>query len=292
MRGQFLWGALRVLSWLPLPALHGIGAAAGWLMYVTNSSPCQVARRNLALCFPAWGEAERERLLRENLAETGKTATELAAMWLWPAEKVLGLVREAEGEEHLLALAGRGRGALVLTPHLGQWELMGLVAPRYLATTSLYRPLRMRELDEPIRAARERTGSRLAPATVKGIRQVYAAIRRREMVGILPDQVPTDGSGEFAPFFGIEANTMVLVSRLAAGRDIDVVLTYAERLPRGRGYRIVAMPVDDAIHSDDLRTSLTALNAAVELAVRASPAQYQWVYKRFKKRPDGDPSLY
>jgi len=292
MRGRILWGLLRILSWLPLPALHGIGAAAGWLLHVSNSRPCQIARRNLALCFPEHSENDRERLLRANLAETGKTATELAAMWLWPAEKVLGLIREVEGEEHLLAMKANGRGALALTPHLGQWELMGLVAPRYLAATNLYRPLRMWELDEPITAARERSGSRMAPATAKGIRQVYAAIGRHEMVGILPDQVPADSGGAFAPFFGIETHTMVFVSRLAASRDVDVVLTYAERLPRGRGYRIVAMPVDEAIHSEDLRTSLTALNAAVEAAVRALPAQYQWVYKRFKKRPDGEPSLY
>jgi KDO2-lipid IV(A) lauroyltransferase len=277
-----------MLSWLPLPALHGLGAAAGWLMHLTNSSPCRAARCNLQLCFPELSDAQRERLLRANLIETGKTATELAAMWLWPAEKVLGLIREVRGEEHLLAMRTHGKGALALTPHLGQWELMGLVAPRYLAATNLYRPLRMPELDEPITAARERSGSRMAPATAKGIRQVYAAIRRHEMVGILPDQVPADSGGAFAPFFGVEAYTMVFVSRLAASHDVDVVLTYAERLPRGRGYRIVAMPVDDAIHDADLRTSLTALNAAVETAVRALPAQYQWVYKRFKKRPEGE----
>jgi KDO2-lipid IV(A) lauroyltransferase len=279
---------MRVLSWLPLPALHALGAALGWLMYVTNSGPCRAARRNLQLCFPELSDGQRRRLLRANLVETGKTATELAAMWLWPVEKVLGLIREVRGEEHLLAMRTSGKGALALTPHLGQWELMGLVAPRYLAATNLYRPLRMPELDEPITAARERSGSRMAPATAKGIRQVYAAIKRHEMVGILPDQVPADSGGAFAPFFGIEAYTMVFVSRLAASRDVDVVLTYAERLPRGRGYRIVAMPVDDAIHDADLRTSLTALNAAVEKAVRALPAQYQWVYKRFRKRPEGE----
>jgi KDO2-lipid IV(A) lauroyltransferase len=161
-----------------------------------------------------------------------------------------------------------------------------------MPATSLSRPLRMAGLDAPITAARARTGNRLVPTTRAGIREVYQAIRRREMVGILPDQVPGEEGGEFAPFFGIEAWSMVFVSRLAASRELDVVLTYAERLPRAQGFRIVAMPVDDAVHSPDLRTSLGALNATVERAVRQVPAQYQWVYKRFKKRPKGEASLY
>jgi KDO2-lipid IV(A) lauroyltransferase len=292
MRGRIIIALLRTLSLLPLRGQHAVGWLIGWGMFVGNSGPCRVARRNLSLCFPEKSEPEREALLRASLIETGKTVTELAAMWFWPADKVLGLIREMRGEEHLLAMAGKGVGALALTPHLGQWEMMGLVAPRYMPITSLYRPMRMRELEQTITTARQRSGNRLAPTTAKGIRQVFAAIQRHEMVGILPDQVPSDGGGAFAPFFGIEAYSMSFVSRLAASRDVTVVITYAERLPKSRGYRIVAMPVDEAIHSTDLPTSLQALNASVERAVRELPEQYQWVYKRFKKRPPGEASFY
>lgn len=292
MRGRVILLLLRMLAVLPLSALHALGAALGWLLYRLPNDLRAVARRNLELCLPELDAAARERLLRDCLAETGKTATEMAAVWFWPLDKVRGLVREVRGKEHLDRLLADERAGIVLTPHLGQWEMMGLVVPQSAPCTSFYRPLRMTELDAPITRARERGGNRLVPTTATGVRAAYAAARRKEIIGILPDQVPGRAGGEFAPFFGIAALTMVLPARMAASRDMGVVLGYAERLPRARGFRIVWLPVDDAIRDPDLARSLPALNAAIEAAIRQAPAQYQWTYKRFKRRPDGEPARY
>jgi Kdo2-lipid IVA lauroyltransferase/acyltransferase len=280
--GGMAIGLLRVLSLLPLRVLHGIGGLGGRIMLLLNTESCRRARRNLARVFPEDGDREREALLRATLVETGRTATELAVIWFWPVGRVLDMVREIDGEQYLKDASGNGRPTILLTPHLGQWELMGLFAARYGPLTSLYRPMRRPGLESTITQARGRSGNRLVPTTSRGIRGLFAALRRNEMLGILPDQVPPPGSGMPAPFFGIEVYTMVLVSKLAGGRDVDVLLTYAERLPRSRGFRVVVMPVDDAIRSTDLATSVAALNAAVETAVRRQPAQYQWIYKRFK----------
>ena len=282
--GRFGIGLLRLLSLLPLRAMHGLGALGGRLMLAFDTESCRRARRNLAKAFPEMDEGERVALLRASLVETGRTATELAAMWFWPVERVLGLVREIDGEQYLRDAAGNGRPTIVLTPHLGQWELMGQVVARYGPLTSLYRPMRRPGLEQAITRARERGGNRLVPTTSRGIRELFGALRRNETLGILPDQVPPPGSGMPAPFFGVDVYTMVLVSKLAGGRDVDVLLTYAERLPGSRGFRVVVEPVDEAIRSTDLATSVAALNAAVEAAVRRQPAQYQWIYKRFKYR--------
>jgi KDO2-lipid IV(A) lauroyltransferase len=280
--GRLGIGVLRLLSLLPLRALHALGGLGGRGMLAFDTDSCRRARRNLARAFPELGDAEREALLRASLVETGRTATELAAMWFWPIERVHGLVREIDGEQYLRDAAGNGRATIVLTPHLGQWELMGQFVARYGPLTSLYRPMRRPGLEAAITRARERGGNRLVPTTSRGIRELFAALRRGEMLGILPDQVPPPGSGIAAPFFGVDVYTMVLVSKLAGGRDVDVLLTYAERLPRASGFRIVILPVDEAIRSADLATSVAALNAAVEDAVRRLPTQYQWIYKRFK----------
>lgn len=285
--GRLGIGALRALSWLPLRALHVLGGLGGRFMLAFNTESCRRARRNLLKAFPESTDAERAELLRASLVETGRTAVELAAMWFWPIERVLGLVREIEGEQYLRDASANGRPTIVLTPHLGQWELMGQFVAQYGPLTSLYRPMRQPGLETAITRARERGGNRLVPTTSRGIRELFAALRRDEMLGILPDQVPPSGSGIMSPFFGVQVYTMVLVSKLAGGRDVDVLLTYAERLPHARGFRVVVLPVDDAIHSDELATSVAALNSAVETAVRRLPAQYQWIYKRFKPEPRG-----
>jgi KDO2-lipid IV(A) lauroyltransferase len=144
-----------------------------------------------------------------------------------------------------------------------------------------------------MRATRERFGARLVSADNTGIRALYKALERGEMVAILPDQVPSARSGSvFAPFFGIPASTMVLLSRLAVKTGAPVMFAYAERLPRGRGYHLHFLPAPPDVNHGDLESSAATVNAMVEKCVRAAPDQYQWVYKRFRVRPAGDKAFY
>lgn len=292
MRERLLLGLLRVLARLPLRAVHALGAAIGWLLYVLPNNQRRVAEINLRLAFPDMDEGERRQLLRATLIESGKTVTEIGAMWFRPLDQLRAWVREVRGEEHFRELEARGKGVIALTPHLGQWELMGLIAPQYMPMTSLYRPMRMAELEVPITVARERAGNRLQPTTTQGVREVYAALRRGEMVGILPDQDPKDEGGAFVPYFGVDAYTMTFVCRLAIRSGVGVLVGYAERLPKGRGYRLIVHAVDPAINEGPLEHSLAVMNKAVEVCVREAPAQYQWIYKRWKRRPEGESSIY
>lgn len=283
---------LRLFSWLPLWLAQALGAAMGLLMSVIPNSLRQVARVNIDACFPNWPPARRKRLVRQSLVEDGKGVAELGALWLWPRGRVLPLVREVRGEEIIEQALARGRGVILAAPHLGAWEMSGI----YLATrwplTNLYRPPRLPELDAHIRAARERGGATLVPTDASGVRALFKALGRGELVGILPDQEPALESGVFAPFFGIDTNTMVLLPRLAQKSGAPVLFVFAERLTWGRGYILHIEPAPDGIDHKEISVAAAALNQGVERCVRQIPAQYQWSYKRFKKRPKGQKKLY
>jgi len=252
----------------------------------------KVAAKNLKLCFPELSLKERKRLLHQSLIESTKTALEMGAMWYWPIERLNRLDKGVKGLEVWQEAYQQGKGVIALTPHIGQWEFLGLFGQKYVPMTSLYRPPRLTDFDEFLVSARKRTGNTLAPTTPFGVRMLYGCLRKGNMAGILPDQDPGNG-GVFAPFFGIQANTMTLITKLAERTHSPIIIAYAERLPWGRGYITHIHAVDsEAILNPDPVIAAGALNKAVEKCVREKPAQYQWIYKRFKKRPAGEDKLY
>ena len=130
-----------------------------------------------------------------------------------------------------------------------------------------------------------------SPGFIVNIRYIIIFISMG-MVGILPDQVPGGTGGMFAPFMGIEANTVKLVSRLIDRTECEVVSLCAIRRPNGEGFDMVFKPADPGIYSKDLATSIAALNRSIEAAIESHPEQYQWEYKRFRDQPEGQPSFY
>ncbi len=283
---------LILLSGLPLPLAQAFGASLGWLMNLFPNETRRVARRNIARCFADRPPAERRRLVRQSLVQTGRTVAETAAIWLWPLARVLPLMREVVGAELLEAGMARGRGVIVLSPHLGSWEMSGLYLSTRYGITSMYRPPKLTALDELMRQARERGGAHLVPTDAGGVRALLKALRQGGLIGILPDQDPGLEAGVFAPFFGHPANTMVLLPKLARKSGATVLFVYSERLPWGRGFRLHIRPAPPGIDDADLVQAATRLNQGVEECVRALPTQYQWGYKRYKGRPEGTPDFY
>lgn len=292
IRRAAITGLLRLTSLLPLPLTHAIGVWVGGLLWWIPNDLRRIASRNLVLTFPEMPVADRERLLRRNLWETGKLLLELGPLWLWRGERVLALVRGAvAGEEALTDTVRRRRGAILLTPHLGAWEMAGLYYSSRHPLTILYRPSRL-GLDELSVRGRGRLGGKVVATDARGVRSLLTALRDGEILGILPDQDPGDEGGVFAPFFGISASTMTLVSRLTRNTGAPVFLTWAERLPRGRGFALHLRALPEVTAAGSLEESAAALNRGVEAAVRSLPAQYLWAYKRFKTRPPGESKLY
>lgn len=292
MRAQFTKLLLRAMGCLPLGLAQRCGALMGWTMTLGNNRQRIVCERNIAKCFPELTKVQQQALVRATLFDTGRTATETGCLWFGNAARVEAMFCEVHGEDLLQAALAKGRGVILAIPHLGNWEAVGMYGSARHPMTSLYRPPRMAALDDMVRAARQRFGASLVPTNAQGVKALYKALGENQLVAILPDQDPRRGAGEFAPFFGIQANTMTLLSRLARKSGATVLCTYAERLPAGRGFALRFEAVDEAVAGADVKASLKVLNEALERAIRTIPSQYQWCYKRFLTRPEGEPPFY
>jgi KDO2-lipid IV(A) lauroyltransferase len=278
-----------LLARLPLGVLQWLGSGIGLLIGSWPNKQRRNALINIGLCFPELAPREQVRLRNRNLREFGKTYVEIAYLWLRPAEQVLALVREVRGGE--LLQRRDGKGLIVLSPHLGAWELAGLHLAAQGPTAIFYKP--QKYLDDLILASRARSGAELAPITAKGIRVLVQALERGDYVGVLPDQEPkADKGAVFAPFFGVPAFTMLLVNRLSRRTGAPVIFMFAERLRGEGGFRMHCIPAPAGIDSEDDIEAATALNLGIEQCVAVCPEQYVWPYKRFRRRPDGAPGIY
>lgn len=291
MRYQLIRLILRLLAFLPLPANHALGTMIGLCLYWLPTKVKHIARINLSLCLPDMSEQQRKTLLRQSLIEMGKSFTELGPLWLWKPEKLMRHIKGVENEACLLEALAKQQGLIILTPHLGCWELTSLHYASSRTVTCLYRPPKIQELEAVLNQARQRTGANLVPTNTTGVKALFAALSRKEAVGILPDQDAGNG-GVFVPFFGVSANTVKLIPRLINKTHAQVLMVYARRLTRGRGYVIHFLKPEDDIYSSDLEVSASAMNRAVETCIRENISQYQWGYKRFKRRQEGETSYY
>lgn len=287
-----LHALLRLLGRLPWRVLDVLGGALGGVLRLLRQGPYRIARRNLEIAFPILCADERDALLRDTLAHCGRAIVETARFWTRPAHDNLPLVREVLGAERLDAAQARGRGVIVCAPHLGHWELLNQWLAARAPIAIVYRPPRQAWLEALLRRARGHAGVTQVRAEAAGVRQLFRVLKGGGTVGILPDQQPKQGDGEFAPFFGVPAFTMTLVPRLAAKTGATVLFAWAERLPDAAGFRIHVQTAPDGIVSDDALFATAALNAGIESCVRQAPAQYQWTYKRWSMRPTGEPRRY
>lgn len=281
-----------LFSLLPLPVVHFLGVIIGWCFYLIPNRRRSTTITNLELCFPGYTSAQKTKLLRKSLIETGKGVAETGGLWLWSRQRVLRLIKEVKGAELLEQAMTAGKGCIFAAPHLGSWEIIGIYSSLRFPMTTLYRPPPMAGMDSLMRQSRERAGAKLAPTDRSGVKALYTALAKGELIGILPDHDPNTGAGVFSPFFGVQANTMTLLSRLAAKSRAVVLFSYAERLPFGRGYCLHFIKGDGELSSKDVNISCAAINSNVEKCILAIPEQYLWCYKRFRSRPEGEKSFY
>lgn len=276
-------GLLRLLGRLPLALLHRIGVILGWVVYLMSPTYARLLRENLYESGVCDDELRCRRLARRAVTEAGKALAEIVAVWFGPDDAVARMVIACDGWEAVERAQAQGKGIIFLTPHLGCFEIAALYGARRMPLTVLYRPPKQRWLEPVMTAGRSRLGAALAPTTVTGVRMLYKALSRGAAVGMLPDQAPGEGEGVWADFFGRSAYTMTLVRRLQEKSGAVVIMAFAERLPRGRGYRLFVHEVPTE-HFDE-----TALNCAVEEEVRRCPAQYLWGYNRYKVPAGAEP---
>ena len=268
--------SFRLLSFLPLALLHALGALAGCAAWILSSRYRHQLRANLALAVGL--EAARKIELKAAV-EAGRMALELPAIWCRSLARMLSLMREVRGFEHVERARAAG-GIIFITPHLGCFEIAGQYCASLGPLTALYRPPRRASLAPVMLAGRRRGQMALAPADLSGVRQLLRALKRGENVGLLPDQAPQVGEGVWADFFGKPAFTMTLASRLIDQPGVTALLMWAERLSWGRGYRMHFSPLPPL--TGDAAARATQLNAALEALILQCPAQYLWGYNRYK----------
>jgi KDO2-lipid IV(A) lauroyltransferase len=281
---------LRLIGQLPLRALHSIGGGLGRLVLKGNNRTVQNTAVNLRIVRPELDDAAQSALLREVMIESGKSVVELAKIWGGGAERALELIREVRGEALLDAALATGKGVIIAAPHLGCWELLNYWLCRKTPMAILYRPPRVTAVEGLLRKVRGALAPEQVRADGAGVRTLYKRLAAGRTVGILPDQKPRAGEGEFAPFFGRDALTMVLLPRLAARTGATVLFAFAERLTNGAGYRVQLLPAPGTITDANLAVACAALNRGVQNCVELAFAQYQWQYKRYSA--DDRPSPY
>ena len=292
---EFAAALLYAIAWtvarLPWPLLRLLANGVARLWVATNAREARVARRNLELIRPDLDAVGRERLLGEILRTTARQAFETLRLWTRPASRNLADIAEVHGEALFDQAIRDGRGLLVAAPHMGNWELLNHWLAMKTPLAILYRAPESAVGEAFLRRVRANAGGQVEQvrAEAAGVRTLLKRLQKGGVVGILPDQQPKAGEGEFAPFFGKPALTMTLLGRLAGRSGARVLFAWCERLPDTSPPRF-ALHVEagpEGIADAEPQTAVAALNAGVEAVARRDFAQYQWTYKRYTLRPPG-----
>ncbi|EQM74089.1 lysophospholipid acyltransferase [Pseudomonas stutzeri] len=291
-KGALVVGFLRLFALLPWRAVQGLGSAIGWLMWKLPNRSREVARINLDKCFPELANTERERLLRASLQQIGKTFTESACAWIWPADKTLRLVKQVEGLEVLEQALASGKGVVGITSHLGNWEVLNHFYCAQCKPIIFYRPPKLKAVDDLLQRQRVQLGNKVAPSTREGIISVIKEVRKGGAVGIPADPEPSEGAGVFVPFLGTQALTSKFVPGMLTGGKAVGVFLHALRLEDGSGYKVILEAAPPAMYDERIEVAVAAMSGVIERYVRTWPSQYMWTMKRFKKRPAGERRWY
>jgi KDO2-lipid IV(A) lauroyltransferase len=262
---------------LSFPTLHKLGAALGWVIYFCSPKSAKVMKDNIKNSKLAKNDAHFKQILNENIAETGKSILETFAIWQKKEPELLASIKQVHNWDCVKDALKHGHGIIFLTPHLGCFEITSIYYGSKHPITVLYRAPKQAWLMPLIQVGRTRAGVTLAEANAAGVRKLMQALKRGEAIGILPDQIPAAGEGEWADFFGLPAYTMTLACKLAEKTGAMVIMAYGERLADGAGYEIHLQKVESI-------ATPALLNKAIEQQVAQKPTQYLWRYNRHKQR--------
>jgi Kdo2-lipid IVA lauroyltransferase/acyltransferase len=285
---------MKAVSWLPMRSLYYLARFGARITMRFPSRFDRIIQKNIKLCFGGLPKPKQKTLIHDATVQAILTGLEMNALWQKPLPRLLSLVHKVEGEAEMQAAIKQHKGLILLGPHLGAWELVNVyLAPR-IDVVTLYRPPKQAALESIIKNARERSGNTMVPTDASGVKALYRALSDQKVIGLLPDQDPGDGAGEFVPFFNVPTRTMTLIARLIQKSQAPVFFVYAERINQGKGagYHIRFVKADDDIYKGDVTQTLSSLSRTIEQCVRPIPEQYQWSYKRFKSRPEGEEDFY
>jgi KDO2-lipid IV(A) lauroyltransferase len=273
------------LARLPLPLMQRLGAVLGWLVWWLSPGYRRNFKANVHAAGVAWRDA------RPAVAAIGAMVAELPWVWMRPHETKLDGLVKWDGAEYFEAAMQAGKGVIIMSPHLGSWEIGAQAiaekfGPTHGSMVALFRPARKAWLEPLVANARTRPYLDSAPTSLAGVRTLIRALRNGGYTAILPDQVPPLGQGVWAPFFGRDVYTMTLLAKLAQQTGAQVIMTWCERLPAGQGFCMHMRPFDAPEMKDTTASpevAAAAVNRGVERMVLDAPGQYLWGYARHKQ---------
>ena len=283
MKSFFAVWLLKLLAYLPADWADRTGRTLGRRLDAGNSRAARTTRANVALAFPELDDAAQRWLVRASLKDMGEKAARMARVWV-RRENNPDKIQDPENYHLFTDALAAGEGVILLVPHLGNWELLGQWVSEHGPLNAMYRPAKLEGIDALVLAGRQSQGYQVHPTNMQGVAGLLKALKRGEMVAVLPDQEPDAAGGAWATFFGQQALTMTLAQKIAQKRSqARVILASAVKKERRR-YQVVLRAVDPAFSEDG---GLQHMNDAIEALVREYPTQYQWEYKRFSTQPDG-----
>ena len=269
---------LSLCSILPLKINHSLGALIGNLLYITGSNAKKISAKNIDICFPELKNKDRRLLVKSALIHTGKNLTESGLIWNQTFSKNASYVKNFNGEHYL----DNGKKTILLVPHIGCWEITGRFLAISRKVSFMYKPLKSQKQNDYLFKRRNKGNLTMVSADKLGVLKIHRALKKGELIGILPDQDPGDDGGIMVPFFNNNVNTMTLLAKISKKQDTQVLMFWAERLPKGRGYELNLESVDLSESGGALESQVTSMNHYVESLIRRLPEQYMWSYKRFK----------
>jgi KDO2-lipid IV(A) lauroyltransferase len=276
---------LKGFGWLPLSVGRFLGRTIGRVIYYFKRTPALVATINLRLCYPEMSASQIEKLCKRRMLDLGQAFIETSRVWQKPSVWLESKIVAVEGLALFQAAMADKRGTIMVAPHQGNWEALGLWISKRGKMTSLYEPPKIPKLGAWVKASREQAGATLVPTDGRGVAALLIALKRGETTAILPDQQPSDSGGIIAPFMGLETPTMTLVTKLIGRSASQALFCAAIREPGG--WRLHFLPAPDGLYDADTAIAVGAMNKGVEQIIALAPEQYQWEYKRFRKQPDG-----
>lgn len=286
----FGMGVLYVLVLLPYPVIYRLGTWLGRLSMRFLKSRKAIADRNLQLCFPDMPEAKRKAMVIANFESVGMALFETGMAWFWPDWRIKRWFRVG-GFEHINKVQDSGKGVIVIGIHFLTLELgarmIGIMSPG----VGVYRPN-----DNPVIDLIQTTGRMRSNKSMidrKDVKGMVRALRQGDILWYAPDHDYGPHKSVFAPFFAVEkAATITGTSVLVKAGRAELVPFTPRRLPGGKGYELLVQPPVEGFPENDEVAAATFINHIVEQEILRAPEQYMWLHRRFKTRPEGEPSLY
>lgn len=280
--------ALHTLRFIPLSLLRATAKAAAW---VINRQPNKGMLRkvliNLKLAYPHLNEEERLVLAKKSVVNQCLCYAESLKCWAMPPKWSVQQVHTVHHLEILQNALNSSQGALIITPHLGTWEIMNPWVHQYGVPTIMYKPMKEKIINDFVLNARQSLEATLVPTDATGVKALFKNLKQGGFSVILPDHVPHPSGGVVVPFFGIETLTSTLASKMAQKTKCKLVGLSCVRRQDGQGFDIYCDALDnEKLYDSDIKIATTALNHEIEKMINRFPEEYMWGYKRFKGIPN------